>query len=209
MNLDYQRAGVNSAGEEQGLARLIGWVKRTHDFRPDQTLLPIGAYANVIRVAPDIGIAISTDSVGSKVVVAQMMGRYDTVGIDCVAANVNDLLCVGAEPIALVDTIAVNTPDADALEAIAIGLCEGARQANVSIAGGEIAQLPDLIQSHGTGMAFDLGGTAIGTVHPDRVITGTELASRSEAPSPRRRCTGCSTWAWGSVWSSPRLGRLK
>src|SRR4029453_17541076 len=78
---------------------------------PPRPTVDIGFFANVIPVAPNLGIAISTDGVGTKLLVAQAAGRYDTVGIDCVAMNVNDVLCVGARPIALVDYIAVESAD--------------------------------------------------------------------------------------------------
>jgi len=104
-------------------------------------------------------------------VIAQMMRRYDTIGIDCVAMNVNDLLCVGAQPISLVDYIAVEESDAEMLGAIAIGLAAGAKQAGVSISGGEISPLKDVMRG------FDLVGTAIGIVPLDRIITGRDLVA--------------------------------
>jgi phosphoribosylformylglycinamidine cyclo-ligase len=107
--------------------------------------------------------------VGSKAIVAQRVGRYDTIGIDCVAMNVNDLLCVGARPVSMVDCIAIDRADAAVLDGIAIGLTEGARQAGVSICGGEIAQLPDMVRG------FDLVGTAVGTVPLDRIMIGRDL----------------------------------
>ena len=81
-------------------------------------------------------------------IVAEQAGRFDTVGIDCVAMNVNDLVCVGAEPLALVDYLAVERADPDVLEQIAIGLKTGAERAGVEIPGGELAQLPELIRGH-------------------------------------------------------------
>ena len=98
--------------------------------------------------------------------IADMMGKYDTIGIDCVAMNVNDLICVGAQPLSLVDYIAVERTDAGMLDAIGVGLCEGARQAGVSISGGETAQLKDVING------FDLVGMAVGSVALDKVIDG-------------------------------------
>jgi phosphoribosylformylglycinamidine cyclo-ligase len=115
-------------------------------------------------------LAICTDGVGSKSIIAQMMNRYDTIGIDCVAMNVNDAICVGARPISMVDYIAIEKADADILGAIAIGLAEGAKQAGVSISGGEIAPLKEVV--HG----FDLVGMAVGIVPLDRIIVGSELA---------------------------------
>jgi phosphoribosylformylglycinamidine cyclo-ligase len=98
-----------------------------------------------------------------------MMKKYDTVGIDCVAMNVNDLLCVGARPLSMVDYIAVEKADATVLDGIAIGLTEGARQAGVSITGGEISQLGDVVRG------FDLVGTAVGMVPLDRILVGRDL----------------------------------
>ena len=81
----------------------------------------------MLRVADDLGIAIATDGVGSKIVLAEQTGRLDTVGIDCIAMNVNDLVCVGAEPIAMVDYLAVEQADPAATEAIARGLARRRR----------------------------------------------------------------------------------
>jgi phosphoribosylformylglycinamidine cyclo-ligase len=114
-----------------------------------------------------MGLAICTDGVGSKSVVADMMKKYDTIGIDCVAMNVNDVICVGARPLSMVDYIAVGV--ADMLGAIAIGLAEGARQAGISISGGEIAQLKNVV----TG--FNLVGMAVGLVPLDHIVIGQDL----------------------------------
>src|SRR5215510_13104264 len=90
-----------------------------------QVLLPIGYFANVIEM-DGIGLELCTDGVGSKTIIADMMGKYDTIGIDCVAMNVNDMICVGAKPLSLVDYIAVASTDAAMLDAVAQGLCKGA-----------------------------------------------------------------------------------
>ena len=96
----------------------------------------------------------------------------DTVGVDCVAMNVNDIVCVGAEPIAMLDYIAVERADPDALEQIARGLERGAELAGVEIPGGELAVLPELIRGHPSPGGFELSGTAIGTVALDAIVTG-------------------------------------
>jgi phosphoribosylformylglycinamidine cyclo-ligase len=115
--------------------------------------------------------------VGSKVLVAQMVGRYDTIGIDCVAMNVNDIICVGAEPLTMVDYLAVEKLHPEHLAQIAKGLADGAQEARITVPAGEIAQLRDVIRgvpgSRGTG--FDLAGTAVGTVPLDRIIVGRHL----------------------------------
>ena len=143
---------------------------------PASVQLPNGYFANVVALGANLGLAISTDGVGTKLVVAQQLGKYDTVGIDCVAMNVNDVLCVGAEPLALVDYVAVARAEPAVLEALGRGLHEGARQARVTIPGGELAQVPELIRGHGDGGGVDLVGTAVGTVALDRVLVGQAIA---------------------------------
>jgi phosphoribosylformylglycinamidine cyclo-ligase len=137
-------------------------------------VLPSGHYASVLRVAPNLGIAFSTDGVGSKLVLAEQADRLETVGIDCIAMNVNDIVCVGAEPIAMVDYLAVEQADPTALARIAQGLKTGAEQANIEIPGGELAVIPELIRGHPSPHGFDLCGTAFGTVALDRVVTGAD-----------------------------------
>jgi phosphoribosylformylglycinamidine cyclo-ligase len=167
---NYRDAGVDTDAADEGLARLTRRIAATwpRPGAPGAVKLPIGYFANVVDVAGH-GIAISTDGVGSKTMIAAMLGKYDTVGIDCVAMNVNDVVCVGATPVSLVDYIAAGKVDAAMLDAIAVGLCEGARRAGVSISGGETAQLPDMV--HG----FDLAGTAIGHVALDRIVVGADV----------------------------------
>jgi phosphoribosylformylglycinamidine cyclo-ligase len=173
-DLTYAASGVDTAKEEQGLAQLLSWVQKTFSLNPAaKPHLPVGYFANVIRLAGlNLGIAITTDGVGTKLLVAEMMGQYHTVGIDCLAMNVNDLLCVGATPVSFVDYIAVEKLDPKVLGEIGQGLFRGAELARVNIAGGEIAQLPEMIKGVETGRGIDLAGTAIGTVPLDRVIVG-------------------------------------
>lgn len=165
----YKAAGVDIAEADAGLGNIIARVTATwpkSGFGAVQ--LPIGYFANVIDIG-GIGLAITTDGVGSKAMIADMMRKYDTIGIDCIAMNVNDLLCVGARPVSLVDYIAVEKADAAMLDGIAIGLAEGARQSNISITGGEISQLRDVVRG------FDLVGTAVGTVPLDRILIGRDI----------------------------------
>lgn len=168
----YRQAGVDIAEAESGLARIVSAIKRTWPAagQPGAVALDIGYFANVIDIGGGTGLAICTDGVGSKSIVADMMKKYDTIGIDCVAMNVNDLVCVGARPLSMVDYIAVGRAEAGMLGALAGGLTEGARQAGISISGGEIAQLKDVV----TG--FDLVGMAVGLVPLDRIIVGADLA---------------------------------
>jgi phosphoribosylformylglycinamidine cyclo-ligase len=166
----YKETGVDTAEADAGLDRIIARVQATWPARGlGRLVLPIGYFANVIDM-DGVGVALCTDGVGSKTMIAQMLGKYDTIGIDCVAMNVNDMICVGARPLSMVDYIAVERADATMLDAIAAGLCEGARQAQISISGGETAQLKDIV----TG--FDLVGMAVGRVALDKVICGKDVA---------------------------------
>ncbi len=167
----YQASGVDASEADRGLKRMLPHILGT--WGPD-VALRLGHFANVVDVG-GIGIAISTDGVGSKALVAQMVGKYDTIGIDCIAMNVNDLVCVGARPVSMVDYIAVERPAPELLEALAVGLADGARAANISLVGGEIAQLPDIITGARPGMGFDLVGTAIGHVPLDKMLTGEDV----------------------------------
>jgi len=165
----HKASGVDIAEADAGLGNIVSRITATwpkSGFGAVQ--LPIGYFANIIDIG-GIGLAITTDGVGSKAMIADMMRKYDTIGIDCIAMNVNDLLCVGARPVSLVDYIAVEKADAAMLDGIAIGLTEGARQSNISITGGEISQLRDVVRG------FDLVGTAVGTVALDRILVGRDL----------------------------------
>ena len=95
---------------------------RSTPAAPSRSVPLPGHYAAVLEVAPNLGIAVGTDGVGSKLIVAEQTGRYDTVGIDCIAMNVNDVICVGAEPIAVLDYLAVEQADPDVFAAIGAGL---------------------------------------------------------------------------------------
>src|SRR5213593_390503 len=107
--LTERDAGVAPVGS--ALDALLRWVRPTFDHAPGaRPALDVGYFANVVPVAPNLGIAISTDGVGTKLLVAQAAGKFDTVGIDCVAMNVNDILCVGARPLAVVDYVALEEP---------------------------------------------------------------------------------------------------
>ena len=168
----YMGAGVNTGKEEAALAGLLKWVGKTLEFGSRRPVLDFGYFASVLDLGNGLGLALSTDGVGTKLLVAQMLDRYDTIGIDCVAMNVNDVLCVGAEPLCLLDYVAVQEADPDLLEQIGKGLHEGARQANISIPGGEIAQVRELIKGTREGRGFDLAGACVGLVPMDRILVG-------------------------------------
>ena len=176
--LDYKSSGVDAQKKEGSLSRLLEYVNRTFTLNACRPLLPIGFYANVLDLRPigfPIGIAFSTDGVGTKLLVAEMIDKYDTVGIDCVAMNVNDILCVGATPISMVDYIAVSEANASLLEQVAIGLYKGCELAGISLSGGELAQVAELLARKPGKTSFDIVGTAIGTVDPSNLIVGDRI----------------------------------
>jgi len=175
-HLTYEAVGVRNASLEEGDLRELGaWVNKTFHLNRVEPELPLGYFANVLKLSHDLGLAISTDGVGTKILVAQDLGKYDTIGIDCVAMNANDIICVGARPISMVDYIAVQRADPSFLGEIGKGLYEGARAAEINIPGGEIAQVKDMIHGTREGYAFDLVGTCVGTVHPERIIVGQDI----------------------------------
>jgi len=175
MNDSYAAAGVSIASSDAGVRALVDVLRTIDPGRPSRSLLRSGHYASVLRVSDELAIALSTDGVGSKLVVAEQTGRLQTVGIDCVAMNVNDLVCVGAEPLAMLDYLAVEQPDPTALAQIAHGLKVGAEDAGIEIPGGELAVLPELIRGHPSPHGFDLCGAAFGTVAPAAIVTGAAI----------------------------------
>jgi phosphoribosylformylglycinamidine cyclo-ligase len=168
----YAAAGVDTDEADRGVAALVGVLKTIETGRPSLSVGLPGHYASVIKVAPNLGVALATDSVGSKVIVAEQAQRFDTIGIDCVAMNVNDLICVGAEPLALLDYLAVEVADPVLLRELAVGLRIGAEAAGVEIPGGEVCQLPEVIRGHPSPYGFDLVGSAFGTVALDAIVDG-------------------------------------
>jgi phosphoribosylformylglycinamidine cyclo-ligase len=172
----YAAAGVDTAAADRGVAALVDVLRAIDTGNPSRVVPLPGHFAAVLRVAPNLGIAVGTDGVGSKLLVAEATGRLDTVGIDCVAMNVNDVVCVGAEPIALLDYLAVERVDSDALRAIGEGLRRGAELAGVEVPGGEVAVLPEIIRGHPSPNGLDLTAACFGTVALDAIVTGAACA---------------------------------
>jgi phosphoribosylformylglycinamidine cyclo-ligase len=124
-----------------------------------------GLFASLIDFG-DKYITLATDGVGTKLMIAEALNKWDTVGIDCIAMNVNDTICVNAEPTSFVDYIAIDKPNEEITKEIGIGLQKGAELSNMEIVGGEIAVLPEIVNG------VDLSGTCLGYVAKDRIITG-------------------------------------
>ena len=168
----YARSGVDTDAATSGIGALVAALGRIDPGRARRSILGSGHYASVLALDDDTAIAICTDGVGTKLIVAEQARRFDTVGIDCVAMNVNDLVCVGAEPIAMVDYIAVEQVDPRVLGEIGESLRAGAERAGIEIPGGELAQVPEMLQGHPSPHGIDLVGAAIGVVARDAVLTG-------------------------------------
>lgn len=163
----YSESGVDISLEEATVSALVSEIKNTLSFRDVMT--ESGHFAALVKLG-NKAIAMSTDGVGSKILVAKMMEKYDTVGIDCIAMVVNDILCVGAEPIAMVDYLAVEKADPEIASQIGKGLAKGAEMSKIAMIGGETASLPEIVKD------FDLAGTGIGIVDIDKVITGEKIS---------------------------------
>jgi phosphoribosylformylglycinamidine cyclo-ligase len=176
MNDAYAAAGVDIAQADAGVRALVAVLRTIETGRAPLSMLPSGHYASVLALTEELGVALCCDGVGTKLVVAEQTGRYDTVGIDCVAMNVNDLVCVGAEPLAVLDYLAVEEPEPQMMAALGAGLKVGAEAAGVEIPGGEVAQVPELIRGHPSPRGFDLVGACFGTVALDAIVTGDDIA---------------------------------
>ena len=174
MGLTYKKAGVDISNIKKSQATIGKLIESTHKL---QKLAKIqhgfGHYAGIVEIPGGKLLATHTDGVGTKVVIANMMKKYDTIGIDCVAMNVNDIICIGATPISFVDYIAANKNDQQIFKKIVEGLVEGAKKSNVPIVGGETAIMPDVIE--GKGFAFDLAGMVVGLVSKKDMILGNKI----------------------------------
>jgi len=165
--LTYAESGVDIHEENRSIEAMKA-VMNTRRKGFGAPMTEIGHYAGLLDMG-SFALAMTTDGVGSKVLIANAISKWDTVGIDCIAMNVNDLYAIGAEPIAFVDYLAVEKVDPERAAQIAIGLAKGAEISNMSIVGGETASLPEIIRG------FDLAGTAIGIVDKDKVVTGEKI----------------------------------
>jgi phosphoribosylformylglycinamidine cyclo-ligase len=165
----YARAGVSQDAADAAVAALLESVRHIDPGRPSRQALGPGHYASVMRVADRTGIALSTDGVGTKLLIAEQLGRWDTVGIDCVAMNVNDLICVGAEPVAMLDYVAVSRAEPEVMRELGRGLRRGAELAGIEIPGGELAQLGEIVRG------LDLVGACFGVVELEGIVTGAAI----------------------------------
>ena len=193
--VSYEQAGVNVALGDRFVEQLKQRIKR-----PGHSSLPkaAGGYASVMPFSPDKWLALTTDGVGTKLLLAQSLNRFDTIGIDLVAMCANDLLCVGATPTGFLDYYATGQLTMEQGLGIIDGIVAGCDLAGMLLLGGETAEMPD-VYSPGD---FDLAGFAVGECHPNHLITGERIAPgqvviglpssgvHSNGLSLARRCLG-------------------
>lgn len=167
--ITYRDAGVDIGSIHRGHKSIGEIISVTHKMLAvGKVTSGFGHYAGLVKLA-DQTVALHADGVGTKVIVAQMMNKFNTVGIDCVAMNANDVICVGAQPVAFIDYIALRYPNEWLLQEIARGLVNGAQQSKMAIVGGETAVLQDIITGRSKN-AFDLAGMVMGVVRGKPIL---------------------------------------
>src|SRR3989442_10466285 len=173
----YSHAGVNLdqvSKSHRIVARKLAVTFQTRKGKLGRPIFPIGHYAGLVDVGNNRVLSLHTDSVGTKVLIARMMGKYDTIGIDCVAVCANDIICTGSEPVSFLDYLAVSRPNPSVSGKIADGIVEGAKQAGMAVVGGETAVVPDLLSSE-PGGGMDLVGMAAGICSKDQLVLGDRI----------------------------------
>jgi phosphoribosylformylglycinamidine cyclo-ligase len=163
----YAKAGVDIERKSKAISTLVGHLnyKRTG---PGRVIDIKGQFTSLIDFEGWV-LTLCTDGVGTKLLIAEALDKWDTIGIDCMAMNVNDTICVGAEPMSFVDYIAIDRPDERITSEIGIGLDKAAEMANVDLVGGEIAVLPEIVKG------VDLSGTALGFLRREDMVTGADI----------------------------------
>jgi len=174
MTITYKSAGVDVSKIKQSQNAIGKIISSTHRVSKNVKIAHgFGHYAGIIEISGGKLLATHTDGVGTKVMIANLMKKYDTVGIDCVAMNVNDIICVGATPISFVDYIAANKNDQKIFKKIVKGLAIGAKKAAVPIVGGETAIMPELFA--GNSFSFDLAGMVVGLLSKKQMVLGKSI----------------------------------
>lgn len=174
MTLTYKKSGVDISKIKQSQKSIGKLISSTHKLQQKAKIAQgFGHYAGIVEIPGGKLLATHTDGVGTKVVIANMMKKYNTIGIDCIAMNVNDIICIGATPISFVDYIAANKNDEKIFKKIVEGLVTGAKRSAMPIVGGETAIMPDVIE--GKGFAFDLAGMVVGLVEKKEMVLGNKI----------------------------------
>lgn len=174
MAFTYKKAGVDISKIKKSQQSIGKLISSTHKLQKKAKITHgFGHYAGIVEIPGRKLLATHTDGVGTKVVIANLMKKYDTVGIDCIAMNVNDIICIGATPISFVDYIAANKNNENIFKKIVEGLVKGAKKSAVPIVGGETAIMPDLFE--GKKFAFDLAGMVVGIVEKKDIVLGNNI----------------------------------
>ena len=163
----YAKAGVDIERKSKAISSLVDHLRYRRQGK-GRVIDIKGQFTALIDFEGWV-LTLCTDGVGTKLLIAEALDKWDTVGIDCMAMNVNDTICVGAEPMAFVDYIAIDRPDERVTSDIGIGLEKAAEMANVDIVGGEIAVLPEIVKG------VDLSGSALGFLTKERLVTGADV----------------------------------
>ncbi|MFL6362783.1 MAG: phosphoribosylformylglycinamidine cyclo-ligase [Nitrososphaeraceae archaeon] len=172
--MTYSRVGIDVKKILRVQKSIGDTISVTHPFPAlGKVISGFGHYAGLIDIGSTV-LAMHSDGVGTKLIVAQMMRRFDSIGIDCIAMNVNDIICVGAYPLAFIDYIALNSTNNHLVRQITKGLVKGAKQSDMAIIGGETAILPDLIDGMNKN-AFDLAGTVLGVTDKSNLVLGDKI----------------------------------
>jgi phosphoribosylformylglycinamidine cyclo-ligase len=170
----YNKAGVNIKKIRSTQKNIGKMVSESYSFQEVGKIVSgFGHYSGLINIGNHV-LALHTDGVGTKVLVAQQMKCFDTIGIDCIAMNVNDIICTGAEPFAFVDYIGLKKVNHELVKKIVKGLIAGAKVAKTAIVGGETAVVPEMLAGNNEDM-FDLAGTAIGIIQDKKLILGNNI----------------------------------
>ncbi len=170
----YARAGVDLAkvrSIHRSIADALATTFQTRRGKFGEPVIGIGHYAGLIDIGGGRLLGLHTDGVGTKVLIAQRMKKFDTVGIDCIAMTVNDLVCLGCEPVALLDYIALERENDELVVELSKGLVKGAKESGAAIVGGETAIMGDLVKGF-NGDGFDLVSMGVGVVKRDELIDG-------------------------------------
>ena len=174
MVVTYKKVGIDISEIKKSQKAIGRLISSTHKLQKKAKMTHgFGHYAGIVEIPGGKLLATHTDGVGTKVIIANMMKKFDTIGIDCVAMNVNDIICIGATPISFVDYIAANRNDQRIFKQIVSGLVRGAKKSSVPIVGGETAIMPDLIS--GKGFGFDLAGMVVGMLSKKQMILGNKI----------------------------------
>ena len=176
-NEAYARAGVDLVkvhSIHKSIADSLTSTFRTRKGKFGEPAIGIGHYAGLIDIGGGKLLGLHTDGVGTKVLIAQRMKKFDTVGIDCVAMTVNDLICLGCEPVSLLDYIALERENDALVDELSKGLVRGANESGAAIVGGETAIVGDLVKGF-NGDGFDLVSMGVGVVNRDELVDGSAV----------------------------------